>query len=215
MTAAAPALFRTVPVIPVIVVDDATIAVGLARTLVDAGLPLIEITLRTEGALEALRRIAQEVPAAVVGAGSVLTPVHLDDVIAAGARFAVSPGATSRLLSAMADAPLPCLPGVSTASEAMAAAEAGFRALKFFPAEASGGVAALKALGGPLPHLSFCPTGGIDVQCAATYLGLASVMCVGGSWITPPNLVASGAFDEIGALARAAKGLAAARPRAS
>jgi len=207
------ALFRSVPVVPVVVVDDPALAAPLTRALYEAGLTLVEITLRTPSALEALRRAAAETPEAHVGAGSVRTPADVAAVLAAGARFIVSPGQTPALLDAFRDAPVPCLPGAATASEAMAAVEKGFTALKFFPAEASGGVATLKALAGPLPDLAFCPTGGIDVQRAATYLGLRNVMTVGGSWITPPDLVAAGAFDRIAALARAAMALENARPR--
>lgn len=200
---------------PVVVLDDPAHAVNLAETLVEAGLPVIEITLRTDAALEAVARIARHVPHARVGVGSVLSARHLNEAVDAGAAFAVTPGTPRALLEALAKAPIPCLPGIATPSEAMAAADLGFHALKFFPAEASGGVAALKALAGPLPHLRFCPTGGIDVQRAATYLGLSNVLCVGGSWVTPPDLLAAGAFDRIAALARGARALDAARPRRS
>jgi 2-dehydro-3-deoxyphosphogluconate aldolase/(4S)-4-hydroxy-2-oxoglutarate aldolase len=197
----------------VVVLDDPGTAVALAETLVEAGLPVIEITLRTDAALEAVARIARHVPRAHVGVGSVLSRRQLSEAIDAGAAFAVTPGTPLALLEALAQAPIPCLPGIATPSEAMTAADFGFHALKFFPAEASGGVAALKALAGPLPHLRFCPTGGIDVQRAATYLGLRNVLCVGGSWVTPPDLLAVGAFDRIAALARGARALDAARPR--
>jgi 2-dehydro-3-deoxyphosphogluconate aldolase/(4S)-4-hydroxy-2-oxoglutarate aldolase len=208
-------LFGPVPVIPVVVIEDHAFAAPLARMLVEAGLPVIEITLRTESSLESIREIARHVPNAIVGAGTVLSPAQLDEAIDAGARYVVSPGASGRLLSAFATAKVPCMPGVATASEAMTAAEAGFRALKLFPAEASGGVAMLKALFGPLPHLSFCPTGGIDVQRAATYLGLKNVLAVGGTWVTPPDLLAAHDLDRMSALARGAAALATARPKSS
>lgn len=205
-------LFRSVPVVPVVVIDDPDLAIPLAEHLVVAGLRIIEVTLRTERALDAVARVAKHVPGAVVGAGTVLSPTQLAEAVDAGAAFAVSPGTSPKLLDAFAHAPIPALPGIATVSEALIAAEAGFHALKFFPAETSGGVAALKAFAGPLPHLAFCPTGGIDVARAATYLGLPNVMCVGGSWITPPNLLAERAFDRIEALARAAAQLNVARP---
>lgn len=210
-TAATRRLFSSVPVVPVVVVEDVATAGPLARALVDAGLPLIEVTLRTPAALDAIRAMVAEAPEAMVGVGSVLDPAQLDAALAAGARFAVSPGATPRLLEAFDAASVPCLPGVATPGEAMAARELGFRTLKFFPAEAAGGVATLKAWSGPLADLAFCPTGGIDVQRAATYLGLPNVVCVGGSWITPPDLLRTGDFARIGQLARGALALSAAR----
>lgn len=208
-------LLGSVPIIPVVVIEDHAFAAPLAQTLVEAGLPVIEITLRTRSSLESIREIARQVPDAVVGAGTVLSAAQLDEAIDAGARYAVSPGATAKLLAAFASAKVPCLPGIATASEAMTAAEAGFKAQKFFPAEASGGVAMLKSLAGPLPHLSFCPTGGIDVQRAATYLGLPNVMAVGGTWVTPADLLAARDLTRIASLARGAAALATARPRAA
>jgi 2-dehydro-3-deoxyphosphogluconate aldolase/(4S)-4-hydroxy-2-oxoglutarate aldolase len=205
-------LFRRAPVVPVVVLDDAGLAEELAATLVAAGLPLIEVTLRTDASLAALERMAR-VEGALAGAGTVLDARQAEAAAAAGARFLVSPGATPRLLDALARSGLPCLPGVATAGEAMAAAEAGFDALKFFPAESAGGVATLKALAGPLPHLAFCPTGGVDVGRAATYLGLPNVLCVGGTWVTPPDALAARDFARIAGLARAAAGLDGARPR--
>jgi 2-dehydro-3-deoxyphosphogluconate aldolase/(4S)-4-hydroxy-2-oxoglutarate aldolase len=171
------------PVIPVVVLEDAERAVPLARTLVDAGMRAIEITLRTPAALEAIERIAAEVPDATVGAGTVLSPAQGRDALAAGAQFLVSPGATPALLDALADAPL--LAGAVTASEVMALLERGITAAKFFPAEASGGVPALRALGAPFPQMRFCPTGGIDAESADDYLALPNVACVGGSWMIP------------------------------
>ncbi|MBB6121621.1 bifunctional 4-hydroxy-2-oxoglutarate aldolase/2-dehydro-3-deoxy-phosphogluconate aldolase [Nocardiopsis algeriensis] len=195
------------PVMPVVVIDDLEAAVPLARALVAGGLPGIEVTLRTPAALSAIERIAAEVPEAVVGAGTVVTPDQARAASDAGARFLVSPGCTASLASAMADTGLPFLPGASTASEAMALLERGLTELKFFPAEASGGAAFLKSLLGPLPQVRFCPTGGITSASAPDYLALANVGCVGGSWLTPAALVAEGAWDRIEALAREAAAL--------
>ncbi len=177
------ALLARAPVIPVVVLDDAERAVPLARSLVDAGMPVIEITLRTPAALEAIELIAAEVPEAWVGAGTVTSPSHADDALAAGAQFLVSPGTTPRLLDALEDSGVPFLPGVATASDIIALLERGITAAKFFPAEASGGVAALRAFAGPFPQVSFCPTGGIDAAKAPGYLALGNVACVGGSWM--------------------------------
>ncbi|HEY8479477.1 MAG TPA: bifunctional 4-hydroxy-2-oxoglutarate aldolase/2-dehydro-3-deoxy-phosphogluconate aldolase [Spirillospora sp.] len=202
-------LFDLAPVIPVVVLDDAVAAVPLARALVEGGLPAIEVTLRTPAALEAIERIAAEVPDAVVGAGTVVRPEDAERSAAAGAKFLVSPGSTPRLRSAMGATGLPFLPGVATASEAMALLETGITAMKFFPAEASGGAACLKALAGPLPQIRFCPTGGIGPKNAADYLALANVGCVGGSWLTPADAVAAGDWDRIRALAAEAAALRA------
>jgi 2-dehydro-3-deoxyphosphogluconate aldolase/(4S)-4-hydroxy-2-oxoglutarate aldolase len=177
------AMLRLAPVIPVVVIEDARHAVPLARALVAGGLPMIEITLRTAAGLEAIRAIAAEVPEAVVGAGTVLTPAQLDAVQAAGARFAVSPGATPRILEAAADRAIPLLPGIATATEAMLLIERGFTCAKFFPAAPAGGVAYLSALAAPLPQLKFCPTGGITLASAPEFLALGNVLCVGGSWM--------------------------------
>lgn len=201
------ALFRSVPVVPVVVVEDLRRAAFLAQTLVSSGLTVIEVTLRTPFALEAIKLMREAVPKAQIGAGSVLSADQLDAALNAGAQFVVSPGATARLLAALARSPVPCLPGVATASEALSAREAGFRAMKFFPAEAMGGVTTLKAWQGPLADLAFCPTGGIDAAKAPSYLALANVMCVGGSWMVPGPALAKGDFDEIGRLAEAAVGL--------
>jgi 2-dehydro-3-deoxyphosphogluconate aldolase/(4S)-4-hydroxy-2-oxoglutarate aldolase len=208
-------ILTRVPVVPVLTVGDAGRAVALAQALVDGGLGVIEITLRTRDALEAVRRIAIEVSGAVVGAGTVLEPEHGRDAVMAGARFLVSPGVTPRLIEAAERWPVAFLPGVATASEAMALSDLGYRTLKFFPAEPAGGAQALKALAGPLPHLTFCPTGGIDAARAPRYLELTNVACVGGSWVAPPDLVARGDWPAITALARSAAALrqAAARSR--
>ncbi len=197
------------PVIPVVVLDDPAIAVALARALVAGGLPAIEVTLRTPTALAAIERIAAEVPDAVVGAGTVLSPAQADAAVRAGAAFLVSPGTTPRLLDAMADSGVPYLPGAATASEVMALAERGIAEVKFFPAQAAGGVPYVKSLSGPLPDVRFCPTGGIDAATAPSYLALPNVACVGGSWLTPADAIAAGAWDRVEALAREASGLRA------
>ncbi|MFI0407668.1 bifunctional 4-hydroxy-2-oxoglutarate aldolase/2-dehydro-3-deoxy-phosphogluconate aldolase [Actinomadura sp. 3N508] len=200
-------LFDLAPVIPVVVLDDAGAAVPLARALVDGGLPVIEVTLRTEAALAAITRIAAEVPDAVVGAGTVVRPEDAERSAAAGARFLVSPGCTPRLQAAMAAAGLPFLPGVATASEAIALLEDGITAMKFFPAEAAGGIAYLKSLYGPLPQIRFCPTGGVGPGNAAGYLALENVGCVGGSWLTPADAVRDGDWDRVRKLAAEAAAL--------
>ncbi len=194
-------------VVPVIVLEDAGQAVELARTLYAAGLPVLEITLRTDAAAEAIRRIAAEVPEAVVGAGSVRSAAHLRECVDAGARFAVSPGASPGLLDAADDTAVPLVPGAATASEVMRLLERGYVLQKFFPAEGAGGTAMLKALGAPLPEARFFPTGGITEALAGDYLALPNVGCVGGSWIAPPALLAGGDFDAIGRLASAAAAL--------
>lgn len=200
-------LLELAPVVPVVVLDDAEAAVPLARALLDGGLPVIEVTLRTPAAAESVRRIAAEVPDAVVGTGTVRTPADVALSVEAGARFLVSPGTTPRLLDAMEDSGLDVLPGTSTISEMLAVAERGHTAMKFFPAEAAGGRPFLKSVAGPLPDLQFCPTGGISVDTAPDYLALPHVPCVGGSWLTPPDLVAAGDFDRIRELAAAAAAL--------
>lgn len=198
---------RLAPVIPVVVIEDARAAVPMARALVAGGVPAIEVTLRTAAALEAVRAIAAEVEGAMVGVGTVLGEADLRAAYEAGARFAVSPGATSRLLDAAADIPLPLLPGAATASEAMALLERGYRHLKFFPAVPAGGAKLLAAWAGPLPQLRFCPTGGISAATAGEFLALPNVMCVGGSWLTPADKLAAGDWAGIEALASAAAGL--------
>lgn len=201
------ALARLAPVIPVLTIDRLADAVPLARALVKGGLPVVEVTLRTPVAIDALRAIAAEVPEAVAGAGTVLEPAQVDQVIRAGARFAVSPGCTPALMGAVQAAGLPFLPGIQTVSEAMALAEHGYRLLKFFPASSAGGLTWLKAAGAPLADMRFCPTGGIDAESAPAYLALANVACVGGSWVAPAKLVAAGAWDEVQRLAAAASRL--------
>ncbi|MEU6414126.1 bifunctional 4-hydroxy-2-oxoglutarate aldolase/2-dehydro-3-deoxy-phosphogluconate aldolase [Microbispora sp. NPDC046933] len=200
-------LLDLAPVVPVVVLDDAESAVPLARALVAGGLPVIEVTLRTPVALDAIRRIAAEVPEAVLGAGTVRSPEDVEAATGAGARFLVSPGTTPGLLAAMLAAGVPFLAGVATATEAMTLAERGVREMKFFPAEPAGGVAYLKALSGPLPDVRFCPTGGITPSNAPAYLALPNVGCVGGSWLTPRSLVAAGDFARIEKLASEAAAL--------
>ncbi len=200
-------LLDLAPVVPVVVLDDAESAVPLARALVAGGLPVIEVTLRTPVALDAIRRIAAEVPEAVIGAGTVRSPEDVEAAAGAGARFLVSPGTTPGLLAAMLASGVPFLPGVATATEAMTLAERGVRELKFFPAEPAGGVAYLKSLSGPLPDVRFCPTGGITPSNAPAYLALPNVGCVGGSWLTPRSLVTAGDFARIEKLASEAAAL--------
>jgi len=195
------------PVIPVLTIGRLADAVPLARALVNGGLPVLEITLRTGVALEALGAIAREVPEAVVGAGTVLDEPQLRQAIAAGARFGVSPGCTTALAAAVKAAGLPFLPGVQTVSETLVLREQGFRLLKFFPADAAGGTTWLKAVAAPLAGLRFCPTGGIGGETAPAYLALANVACVGGSWVAPRDAVAAADWSRIEHLAAAAAAL--------
>ncbi|MFJ1805364.1 MULTISPECIES: bifunctional 4-hydroxy-2-oxoglutarate aldolase/2-dehydro-3-deoxy-phosphogluconate aldolase [unclassified Streptomyces] len=198
------------PVMPVVVIEDAADAVPLARALVAGGLPVIEVTLRTPAALDAIREISGSVPEAVVGAGTVITPEQVTACGEAGARFLVSPGWTDVLLTAMRASGLPFLPGVSTTSEVVALLERGVREMKFFPAQAAGGTAYLRSLAGPLPQARFCPTGGIGPDNAPDYLSLPNVGCVGGSWMIPADAVAARDWQRIEGLARAASSLRAA-----
>ncbi len=195
------------PVIPVLTIDRLETAVPLARALVKGGLPVLEITLRTKAALQALELIAREVPGAVVGAGTVLDEKQVEQVQRAGARFGVSPGCTAELAAAVSAAGLPFLPGVQTISEAMTLADKGFNLLKFFPADTAGGIGWLKAASAPLAGLRFCPTGGIGPETAPAYLALANVACVGGSWVAPKDAVADGDWGRIERLAVAASTL--------
>ena len=197
------------PVIPVVVLHDVDSAAPLARALVDGGVGVIELTLRTPVALEAMERIAAEVPEIVIGAGTVVDPDQAKAAAAAGAQFLVSPGATPALLDAMADTGLTLLPGCATISEALALRERGLTELKFFPAQASGGAAYLASVHGPLPDLRFCPTGGITPANAPDYLALPNVGCVGGTWLTPADAVAQRDWARITALAAAAGDLTA------
>ncbi|WP_410647059.1 bifunctional 4-hydroxy-2-oxoglutarate aldolase/2-dehydro-3-deoxy-phosphogluconate aldolase [Amycolatopsis sp. cmx-4-54] len=195
------------PVMPVVVLDDADDAVPTARALLAGGIGVIELTLRTPAALASIERIAAEVPEIVIGAGTITAPEHAKQAADAGAKFLVTPGCTDAVLDAAFDTGLPFLPGASTVSEAMRLAERGLTALKFFPAEASGGVAYLKSIGGPLPGLKFCPTGGITVKTAPDYLALSNVGCIGGSWLTPKDALAAKDFGKIEAFAAEASKL--------
>ena len=189
------------PIVPVLVVHDPAHARPLAQALVAGGLPALEVTLRTPAALDVIREMAQ-VDGGVVGAGTLVTPADVEAAVEAGAKFGVSPGATPKLLDAAEALGLPMLPGAATASEAMALLERGYDMLKFFPAEASGGAAALKSIGAPLPQIKFCPTGGVSPKNAPNYLGLSNVVCAGGSWVAPGDLVNSENWAAIEALAR-------------
>jgi 2-dehydro-3-deoxyphosphogluconate aldolase/(4S)-4-hydroxy-2-oxoglutarate aldolase len=201
------AIMRLAPVIPVVVINDAKLAVPMARALVAGGTPAIEVTLRTPAALDAIRAIAAEVEGAMIGVGTVLTEKDLEAARQAGARFAVSPGVSPKLLDAADDSDLPLLPGAATASEIMALLERGYRHLKFFPAVPAGGHKLLGAWASPLPQVRFCPTGGISLTNAADFLTLPNVICVGGSWLTPADKMAAGDWDAIELMAREAAGL--------
>lgn len=200
------AICARAPIIPVLVLDDVACAPALAKALVAGGLPALEVTLRTAAALDAIRAMA-DVEGGIVGAGTLLTPADIRAAKDAGATFGVSPGATPRLVAAAAEIGLPLLPGAATASEVMALWEQGYDMLKFFPAEAAGGVAALKSIGAPIPQVGFCPTGGITTENAASYLALPNVICAGGSWVAPKAKITAGDWAGITALARAAAAL--------
>lgn len=195
------------PVVPVVIIEDARHAVPLARALVAGGIRTIEVTLRTAAAMEAIRAIAAEVEGAVVGVGTVLDGEQLETARKAGAHFAVSPGASPRLLDAADASELPLLPGVATAGEAMSLLERGYRHLKLFPAVPVGGVKLLGAWASPLPQIRFCPTGGISLASAPEFLALPNVVCVGGSWLTPAAKLAAGDWAGIEQLAREAAAL--------
>ncbi|MGM3193274.1 bifunctional 4-hydroxy-2-oxoglutarate aldolase/2-dehydro-3-deoxy-phosphogluconate aldolase [Dickeya dadantii subsp. dieffenbachiae] len=192
------------PVVPVIVINKLEHAVPMAKALVAGGVRVLELTLRTACAVEAIRLIAQEVPDAIVGAGTVTNPQQLAEVTAAGAQFAISPGLTEPLLKAATEGTIPLIPGISTVSELMLGMDYGLREFKFFPAEANGGVKALQAIAGPFGKIRFCPTGGISLKNYRDYLALKSVLCVGGSWLVPADALESGDYDRITALAREA-----------
>ena len=200
-------MLTAAPVVPVLTVEDTETAVPLARALVKGGLPAIEITLRTAAALDAVRAVAAEVEGAFAGVGTVVDADQLKQAQAAGAMFAVSPGAGPGLLDAAADSAVPLLPGAATASEAMTLLERGYGIVKFFPAGPAGGIAYLKALAAPLPAIRFCPTGGVSLQNAPDYLKLDNVICVGGSWVAPQEAVAARDWQRIEDLARQAAGL--------
>ena len=202
-------LIAGTPVVPVLTIGRGEAAVPLARALVAGGLPVIEVTLRTRAALEAIAVIAAEVPDCIVGAGTVVSREDMKAALAAGARYLVSPGTPAELARTFAGAPVPALPGCATVSEALTLSALGFRVLKFFPAEPSGGIGWLKSVAAPCPQLKFCPTGGIDQRNAGAYLALPNVIAVGGSWPAPQNLIAAGNFARITELAREAAALRA------
>lgn len=195
------------PVIPVLLIDKVELAVPLARALAKGGLPAIEITLRTAAALDAIRAVASEVPEAIVGAGTILNAKQYEEAAKAGSRFIVSPGATKYILAAADDSDVPLLPAAITPSEMLALREEGYTHLKFFPAEQAGGAPFLKALSSPLAGTIFCPTGGISLANAKTYLSLPNVVCVGGSWVAPKELLEAGDWDGITKLAAEAAAL--------
>jgi len=197
---------KMAPIVPVLVVEDKSRAAALARALVAGGLPALEVTLRTDDALAAITEMSK-VAGGVVGAGTLLTPDDVKRARDAGALFGVAPGATDKVLSAAENVGLPMLPGAVTASEVMALLERGYDMLKFFPAATSGGAPAIKALGGPLPQVKFCPTGGVSPGNANDYLSLPNVVCAGGSWVAPADLLRGEKWDDITALARAAAAL--------
>ena len=200
-------VMQDAPVIPVIVLNDVAHAVSMARALVDGGIRMLEVTLRTPQALACIEAIAKALPEAIVGAGTLRSKADAQAAANAGARFAVSPGYTSALGAACRDLGLPLLPGVATGGEIMAAQEDGFTALKFFPAMQAGGSAMLKAWSGPFYDVKFCPTGGINLQNARDFLALPNVLCVGGSWLVPADALAQGDWGRITDLAREAAGL--------
>jgi 2-dehydro-3-deoxyphosphogluconate aldolase/(4S)-4-hydroxy-2-oxoglutarate aldolase len=208
MSGATLALMRLSPVIPVLTLAEPAAALDLAGALIAGGLRVLEITLRTPGALKAVALLAKAFPEARIGAGTIVEPDQIEAAAAAGAAFLVSPGMSPGLIKAAVRSPVPFLPGASTASEAMALHDRGFSALKFFPAEAAGGVRFLASLKGPLPGLVFCPTGGIDAEKAKAYLQLGNVACVGGSWMAAPELIEAKDFARIQSLSREACALA-------
>jgi 2-dehydro-3-deoxyphosphogluconate aldolase/(4S)-4-hydroxy-2-oxoglutarate aldolase len=201
------AIMRMCPVIPVLVIEKLEHAAPLARALVAGGLKVLEVTLRTPAALEAISIMSAAAPEAVVGAGTVLNPRDLDNAVAVGAKFIVSPGLTEPLAKAAASARVPLLPGVASATDIMKGLDLGLTHFKFFPAETSGGVPAIKALGGPFGDVLFCPTGGIGPKNAPDYLALPNVLCVGGSWVAPKDALVAGDWDKVTELAAGAAAL--------
>ncbi len=197
MTVSIKEVMTTSPVMPVMVINHLEHAVPLAKALVEGGLKVLEITLRTPVALDAIRAIKAEVSGAIVGAGTIINVQTLHQAIDAGAEFIVSPGVTDNLLDAALETSVPLLPGVVTPSEVMRLLDKGIHAMKFFPAEAAGGIPMLKSIGGPLPQVTFCPTGGVNPKNAPEYLALSNVACVGGSWMAPADLVDAGQWEEI------------------
>lgn len=200
-------IMRLGPVIPVLVIEDLAQAVPLARALATGGVRVLEVTLRTPVALEAIRTIARKVPEAIIGVGTLTRPQDFKDALDAGAQFGVSPGLTPALIEAARQTGLPLLPGVMTPSDVIAARLAGFQQLKLFPAQQAGGVAMLNALGGPFPEVAFCPTGGVSAENAPDFLALPNVACVGGSWLAPKAAVVAGDWSQITTLAQQASAL--------
>ena len=202
-------ILKVAPVMPVMVVERLEDAVPLARALYEGGLKVLEITLRTPVALDAVKAMRKDLPEdAVIGVGTVVTPEDLQRAVDAGAQFLVSPGTTPELIEAARNSSVPLLPGVATPTEAMYLYTQGFKYLKFFPAEAAGGVPMMKSIGGPLPQITFCPTGGVNLDNAPNYLALPNVACVGGTWMAPTKLIASQNWTEIKTLATEAAQLA-------
>ncbi len=197
-------VLNTGPVVPVMVIKNIKHAVPLAKALLKGGVKVLEITLRSEVAVEAIRRISREIPEAMVGAGTVTSPEDLEAVAEAGAIFTISPGLTPTLLAAADQGPIALIPGISTASELMFGMEMGYTEFKFFPAEAAGGVRMLKSIGGPFPRITFCPTGGVSPENYRDYLALKNVACVGGSWLVPADVIEQEDWQKITDLAREA-----------
>lgn len=197
-------VFAAGPVVPVLVINDVEKAVPLAKALMAGGIKVLEVTLRTPVALDVIKRIATEVPEALIGAGTVTNAQQLKDVVEAGAKFAISPGMTAELLQAGKECEVPLIPGISSTSDLMKAKDAGYTHMKFFPAEASGGVKAIKSISGPFPDVTFCPTGGISLANYKDYLTLKNVACVGGSWVSPDEAINNGDWEQITKLAKEA-----------
>ncbi|RDV26207.1 keto-hydroxyglutarate-aldolase/keto-deoxy-phosphogluconate aldolase [Alteromonas aestuariivivens] len=197
-------VFAAGPVVPVLVIHDLDKAVPLAKALMAGGIKVLEVTLRTPVALDVIKTIAEQLPDALIGAGTVTNAQQLKEVAEAGAKFAISPGMTKELLEAGIECDIPLIPGISSISDLMKGKDAGYQYMKFFPAEASGGIKALKSIGGPFPDVVFCPTGGIGPANYKDYLALPNVKCVGGSWVAPDDAIAAGDWDKITQLAKEA-----------
>ena len=197
-------IFAAGPVVPVLVINDVEKAVPLATALMEGGIKVLEVTLRTPAAIDVIKRIAEEVPDSLIGAGTVTNAQQLKAVVEAGAKFAISPGMTADLLKAGMDAEIPLIPGISSTSDLMKGKDAGYTHMKFFPAEASGGVKAIKSISGPFPDVTFCPTGGIGPNNYNDYLALNNVKCVGGSWLAPDDAIEAGDWARITQLAKEA-----------
>ncbi|WP_414827674.1 bifunctional 4-hydroxy-2-oxoglutarate aldolase/2-dehydro-3-deoxy-phosphogluconate aldolase [Alteromonas sp. H39] len=195
-------IFAAGPVVPVLVINDVEKAVPLAKALMAGGIKVLEVTLRTPVAIDVISKIAKEVPDALIGAGTVTNAQQLKAVTEAGAKFAISPGMTADLLKAGMDGDIPLIPGISSTSDLMKGKDAGYTHMKFFPAEASGGVKAIKSISGPFPDVTFCPTGGIGPANYKEYLALPNVKCVGGSWVAPDDAINEGDWDRITQLAK-------------